>query len=298
MNDSKDETINMLLDVDNFYGEHEGRLGPILIFLAIAAAPPLLWVYLGYPVPAWLFGPVYVVFVVRAAMITIGREKDRLDHFRKQLNDEYSSIYSMLGVSTVHENGCIEYLNGRVGFILVAYNGTVQDNAARSRMLKDFISLFGADFDIDVYVQNINETKALESRYKGVKLFVEPEAAKDFIDIIDYNRKIVYSSSLMTRTVFLVKGRKSAWKEIRDNLETAVHSMSARAYKSVMVADKKLVDDIFSRDVGTLINIEEMLRKKYATHNYYGSKVLYYDQPEQVVTPKEKQTSTGFMQRL
>jgi len=43
-----DRKVSMLLDIDNFYGEHEGRLGPTLKFLLIGGAPLLLWVYTGF----------------------------------------------------------------------------------------------------------------------------------------------------------------------------------------------------------------------------------------------------------
>ena len=55
MND--DRKVSMLLDIDNFYGEHEGRLGPTLKFLLIGGAPLLLWVYTGFLIPAFLFFP-------------------------------------------------------------------------------------------------------------------------------------------------------------------------------------------------------------------------------------------------
>lgn len=64
MND--DRKVSMLLDIDNFYGEHEGRLGPTLKFLLIGGAPLLLWVYTGFLVPAFLFFPLWVVWLVRA----------------------------------------------------------------------------------------------------------------------------------------------------------------------------------------------------------------------------------------
>ena len=75
----------MLLDIDNFYGEHEGRLGPTLKFLLIGGAPILLWVYTGFIVPAFLFFPFWVVWLIRVGLITLGRERDRLVQFRKQM---------------------------------------------------------------------------------------------------------------------------------------------------------------------------------------------------------------------
>ena len=118
MND--DRKVSMLLDIDNFYGEHEGRLGPTLKFLLIGGAPILLWVYTGFIVPAFLFFPFWVVWLIRVGLITLGRERDRLVQFRKQINDEYASIYELLNIKTIHQDGCIEYVNGMVAYAVVA----------------------------------------------------------------------------------------------------------------------------------------------------------------------------------
>ena len=41
MSEDKKEkpTIGMLLDIEHLYGEHEGRLGPVLLILCIAFKP-------------------------------------------------------------------------------------------------------------------------------------------------------------------------------------------------------------------------------------------------------------------
>ena len=47
MEDAKEvETIGMLLDIEHLYGEHEGRLGPVVLTLSICAAPILMYIYL------------------------------------------------------------------------------------------------------------------------------------------------------------------------------------------------------------------------------------------------------------
>ena len=134
MND--DRKVSMLLDIDNFYGEHEGRLGPTLKFLLIGGAPLLLWVYTGFLIPAFLFFPLWVVWLVRVGLITLGREKDRLVQFRKQINDDYASIYELLHIKTIHPDGCIEYVNGMVAYAVIAVNGTTYDlHHVRSRYM-------------------------------------------------------------------------------------------------------------------------------------------------------------------
>jgi hypothetical protein len=289
--------INMLLDVDNYYGEHEGRLTPWLIYLTVAAAPVLIYVYFGFPFPAQIFFPLALLFAIRMALIILGREKERLAHFRKQLYDIYSSVYELLSIKTVHDDGCLEYVNGKVGYMLVAANGTVLDDVQRSKMVIEFLTVLGAEHDMDVVIQNITETKALENRYKGIKLFSSAEAAQDFVDIIDHNRKLVCSSSLLTRIIFFSKGNKSDWKEIKRNLELAVFSPQAKAFKEVHIAGKEEVVEILGRDMNGTVDIDAMLQKKYETGEYFGSKVIGYDkEAEEKRVPQVPQT-LGFMQK-
>ena len=293
------ETINMLLNVDNFYGEHEGRLGPIIKFLAATATPVLLWVYMNFPIPGFIFWPVFSVYFLRMLLVILGREKERLANFKNQMTDSFASIFELLRIKTIHPDGCIEYIDGRVGYMLVCYNGTANDKIARSNQVKEFTNLITGGFDLDILVQNITEVKGLEERYKNVKLFVEPEAARDFLDIIDHNRKIVYSSSLLTRTVFVVKGTRSDWKEIHENFETGLHSNCAKAFKFCMIADKPTAEEVFSRDTDTVINFEDLLQRKYSTHEYYGSKVLHFDDaPKEINTGSREESLQGFIPRL
>lgn len=292
------KTITMLLDTDNFYGEHEGRLGPLLIFLAIASAPLLLYIAVNFVVPAWLFFPLYVIYVIRVAMITLGREKERLANFKKTINDEYSTIADLMSLKTIHEDGRVEYLNSRIGYMIVISNGSVVDDIARSRMVKEFFSIIGPEYDMDITAQNITETKALEERYKGVKLFVSSEAAQDFIDIIDYNRSLVTASSLITRTVIFVKGNKHDWKDIKAKVIAACSSPAARAFKSAHVASKEEVQEILSRDVNGYIDIEAIQQEKYATHEYFGSKVKYFDEPKYQKKVEKAEDTKSFIPRL
>lgn len=273
---TEDRKVTMLLDVDNFYGETEGRLGPLIKFLLIGVGPALLWAYFGFHIPHWLFVPLWIIWVIRIAMITLGREKERLKQFRKTIHDDYASIYELLNIKTIHPDGCIEYTNGQVAYAVVASNGTTYDSLQRSKGIRDFLSLLGSDYDLDVYIQNITELQSLETRYNNVKLFTGEAAAKDFIDIIDHNRKVVYSQSLLTRIVFVTKGRKGYWTDIRDNCKQACYSSAARAFKDVHIAERAEIQDILNTDIRGVVDLDSLLQRKYATHEYFGSRVLYF----------------------
>lgn len=293
MNDN--ETIGMLLDIDHYYGESEGRLGPTIKFLVIGLGPILVWTYFGFPLPVWLFWPAEVIWLVRVGLITLGREKERLIQYRRQLNDDYSSSEELLRIKTVHDDGCVEYINGRVSYFIVASNGTSYDPIARSKMLREFFSMFQRDFDIDLYLQNLTELKSLEERYSHVKLFTDEDAAKDFIDIIDHNRQLVYSGSRLTRIVIAVKAGKGYWTEVRDSCKQACFSGAAKAFKDVHVATRNEVLDIINTDVRTYVGVDDILQRKYATHNYFGSRVLYFGDKKEDGTDALAGEERGFM---
>lgn len=289
-------TIAMLLDIDHFFGEHQGRLGPVLLFLCIGFAPLLFYIYYGLYtlIPIFIFASLFIIYLIRVAMIILGREKERLKHFRKRLHDIYSLTYNMVRIKTVHEDGGTEFVDGSIKYVIVTYNGSYEDRQVRSKQLKKFLNMSVGNFSYDIHIQNVIESQTLSNRYSKVKLFTDSDAARDFIDIIDHNRSTVHKSSLLTKTIIVIKGRRADWKEISTNIQTAIRSTSAKAFKTVyVVTDRGEIESILSRDIDGLIHLDEMLRKKYRTGNYYGSKVISYDNYDEVqkeaATTKEEQ---------
>lgn len=298
--DKEQPKVGMLLDPDNFNGEHEGRMGPLIKFLCIAGAPALVYAYffLG-KLPLWLIIPIYVIYVIRVAMLTIGREKERVAQYKKQLNDEYASTYDLVTIKTLHPDGCCEYVGNKVAYFIVSTNKTSYDSIVWSQEVTKFLKMLTTKYEVDVYVQNITEVSALEERYSGVKLFTDASVARDVIDIIDHNRAQVYKNSLLTRTIYVVRGPRSEWEDIKKCCNSAVHSTTARIFKSVYIADENQANDILSRDINGYVNLPELMQNKYCTHQYYGSKVLAFDD-EAVIEEKSEEDleNRGFMSHL
>ena len=300
MSEEEKPTVGMLLDPDNFNGDHEGRMGPWIKFFAIALSPILLYVYFFWGLlPLWIFIPIAVIYVIRIAMITLGREKERVIQYKKQLNDEYASTYDLVLIKTLHPDGCCEYMGNKVAYFIVSTNKTSYDSVVWSQEVTQFLKLLTARYNVDVYVQNITEVRALEERYRGVKLFADQSVAKDFIDIIDHNRSQVYSNSLLTRTIYVVSGPRSEWEDIKKCCNAAVHSTVARIFKNVHVAEDLEVNEILSRDINGLINLPELMQQKYCTKQYFGSKVLAYDDEDiEEEVEEEDYEDVGFLSQF
>lgn len=276
----EDEVIQMLLDTDHFFGEHEGRLAPKIIFILVALLPAVVYVYFGIflyiPIPFFVI--FLILWTIRWALKIPGQESTRLYFYRKQIHDEYASTYSLLRIKHIHDDGLVEYLNGVVSYFVIAYNGDSYDNIVHSSLCEKFMLSAFEDRDYNMYVKNIIFAETLASRYKDVKIFGDMDAARDFLDIIDFNSKIVSENSVMQRIIFQVRGHKSDWKEMRTSIDSAIHSESAKAFKSVhRVTSREEIDEILSMDLDGYIELDSMMRNKYCTGEYYGSRVLCYD---------------------
>ena len=281
-------------------------LGQFVLTLLLILVPPLFigWTSLYLFVPWQLLLVVCLFWAVRVTLIVMGRERQRLQNFKKQRDDAYALADSMSNVRTIHPQGCIEYVNGGVGFFVVTYNDSSGDVLAKSKQIDRFINLAVGKHPFDIYIQNINDTKALDNRYSKVTLFTDDEAAHAFMDIIDYNSKLVSSCSTLTRNILFVCGSKYQWKDILSDIETALNSEAARIFRlAYLVTNKEEIEDIISRDIDGCINLDEMLQKKYYTGDTHKSKIISYDfQDVKDYTKenrqKEEEDVTGFLPRM
>lgn len=283
MENKKDNYISMLLDIEHVYGQHSSRLTPILISLCIIAAPVLFYVYfaLWTYIPLWLFIPIEIIIAIRTIMKIQGRENYRVEMFRRRLHDKYESTASFMNIKTIHPDGCVEYVNGTIMYIVVCFNGTTADEVQRSIQLRKFLVTLLGDYVFDVYLHNITDSPALFDYYKKAVAFNRNEAAKNFVKIIDYSRDLTTDNSMVQATIYCVKGKRNEWKDIKKQIDITVNSRNAKVYKTIFrLSDSEAINEILNRNVDSIVNIQELLRNKYKTGDYSTSRVLAYDLPD------------------
>jgi hypothetical protein len=284
MNDEKEkDTIGMLLDIEHLYGEHEGRLGPVLATMGICVAPVLFYIYFGWYgiIPIWLAIPIELFICIRTIMIIQGRERYRKKAFLNMLNSNYTNAAKLLNVKVIHPDGCIEYINGKVGYLVCCFNGTTSDEVMRSVQLRKFLENMLNDYDYDTYIQNVNDSPTLRDYYNKVSNFGHNDSAKNFIGIIDHSIELTADTSKVQCTIYMIKGYKSDWKSIKTSIDSALKSRTAKCYKTVYrVSEPDIVNDILNRDIDSIINLSDLTRRKYATQQFDTSKVLAYDLPD------------------
>jgi len=311
---AKKETIPFLLDIEHFYGQSEGRLTPFILTITIGGAPAVLYVYFGLfnVIPLWLFIPFNLLVLIRAAMIILGRESYRLDMYRRSLYDDYIGTANLVNIRTIHsgnpnapsdQDGLVEYTNGTIAYYLLAYNGTIQNDDQHAISVKHLLESIIGDRPFDIHVLNDNQTSNLYEYYKKIQNFEKNEAATNFVKIIDYCRNEAMTKSMIQAIVIVLKGKKSDWKEMSVSIKNALASNDAKAFKSLkLLTTDDEIGAIINRDTDTIVNINELLRRKYRTGDYGDSKVLKFNatnketihlgvKPEEALLPKSQKST-------
>lgn len=297
--------IQMLLDIENIFGESTRGLGQMILTLLVVLIPPLI---IGYTtlylyIPWQILLVLCLIWAFRATLVIMGGEKAKIREYRMRRDDQFSVTDDMVNIRRIHPQGCVEYINGNIGFFVVTYNDSSNDVIGKSQMIDRFLGLCTGKHAFDIYIQNDVSTDILDNKYNGVTLFPESEAAESFMEIIDYNREVVSKSSTLTRNVIFVRGSKYQWKEIVADIQTALSSEAARVFRQCyLVTDRAEIENILSRDLNGYIDIEELTQKRYATGSKHGAKIISYDYEDQVVEEENKEEAqeemTSFIPRM
>lgn len=284
--------IQMLLDIENIFAESTRGLGQLILTMCVALIPPVIIAYtaLYLYVPWQILVVVCVIWMIRVVLIIMGNERSRIRDFKKTRDDQFSLTDDMMNIRRIHDQGCVEYVNGTIGFFIITYNDSSNAVVQKSMQIDRFLNLAVGKHPFNVYIQNDVSTDQLDDKYQNVTLFGDDEAAKAFMEIIDYNREVVSRCSTLTRNVIMILGSKYQWKEIYKDIQTALTSESARVFRLAYLAtDREEIEDIISRDINGFVDIEDMMQRRYYTGMDRKAKIISYDYADKVdeVVPEE-----------
>lgn len=283
MRSEEKEKINVLLNIDNFTGEHSGRMAPMMIFLGVSAAPFLLYLVVSFIVPLWLFAIPWTLWIIRWALYILGKEPQRLKVYRDSKNNVYSSAYKLVRVSHKHNDGMFEYANGRVAYIISACPKDYLNDNQFTADLTEFLTQFDG-FEFDVYLHNIVDEIKLEDNFNQLTVYSKDKRIiSERIEVLTMQDEYCRNNSCAYRFNFVVKASKYSWKKLREKVNSIVESDYAKMFNECYICNKEQVDEVMSRDLRIWLNLQKMLTKKYQTEQYYDSKVLFYgdDIPEE-----------------
>lgn len=285
----KEETkINVLMNIDNYFGEHKGRLKPILMFLGISIAPLLGYAFflIGI-VPLRYVLILEVPFVVRVALKVLGDEDEKFRVYMAAKNDAYSNADDLIGIPNIQGDGLVEYEGSSVAYIISAFTATYFDEDKLTTDIQAFLNQL-EDYVYDVHGHLVVDEFRLQDGIGAMTVYKDKELMKERMDLYVYQDESCAESCMLYRLNFVVKGARYDWKKLKAAVDAAASSSYAKVFKECYVCDREQAEDVISRDLYLYVDMAEMMKNKYANDEFYGSKVYYYgDAEKQVKQNKE-----------
>jgi len=293
----KEQTkINVLMNIDSYYGEHTGRMGPMIKFLLIAGAPVMLYTFFFIGIIPFRWVLIFeVLFALRMALRILGKEDEKFRVYMAAREDEYANADDIVYISRVQDDGLIEYENGTVAYIISAFTTTYFNEDKLNEDLRAFAALLGI-YSYDIHMHMVFNEFLLQDNLERMSVYTDEELLRERMDMYVYQDQVMAEQTLMYRINFAVRGSRYEWKQLRETVNAAVRSSYAHVFKECYVCDRQQATDIMSRDLYVYVELEEMVKKKYANEEYYNSKVYYYGEevPEEF---QEKEEEVGLSKR-
>lgn len=285
----EDTKINVLMNIGSYYGEHQGRMKPMIIFLLVSSAPIFLYLLLFIGIIPFKFILIFEVpFVFRMALKILGKEDEKFKVYMASREDEYANADDIIGILNVHDDGLIEYGDGTVAYIISTLTTTYFNEDILSSDIEKFLQQLSS-YTYDIHIHLVVKELLLQNSLESMKVYTDKELLKERVQFYVYQDEQCINKSQLYRVNFVVKSSKYEWKKLKMDLDVAVSSVYSKVFKECYVCNREQTNEVMSRDLYTYIDFQEMLQRKYKNDEYFGSKVLYYGEevPEEYKEKKE-----------
>ena len=287
--------MNTLLNIENVFGEYEGHWVQYILTILIGSIPLFIWLFflIETPVPFWLVVIITILWTVRWGLIFIGHEKQKMEFYNQQRHDEYESAKSLIHLTFVHPDGLLEYDNGSVAYLVTCFPKGYLNDDVLSKDLEDFMNELDK-WNWDLYLHNVVDEVMCSENLPNLKRYSDPDVIRERVSFYNYQDEWARSNTGLYRITFLVRARKNMWKKMRAHLEELTTSDLSLNFVDMKICNHDEAYDIMDRDICNYVDINKMLAERYDNDNYYGSKVLWYDDdiPEELM-PVDEYTDQG-----
>lgn len=270
------ECINMLAPIDNIFGTHEGRLGPVLKFLIVSAGPFIIYVFaLQLFIPFKVMLVVETIWTARMALYILGKEPEKYKRYITAKKDKYQDAYSLNCIAHRYDNKLIEYQNGRMMLMVVGYVASYNDDDVFANDMQSFLEQLSV-FDTDIYLHLFVNEFQLQQESERLRVYSDKKFMAERMKMYMEQDEYASTHSSLYRYTFCCKCNSYDWKRMLEHVNNLLESEDAKVFYEVYLADKDEASSVCSRDLGTHLSIEDMLKHKYINEDYDGSKALWY----------------------
>lgn len=274
--DDKDKA-NTLLSIDNYFGQHEGSIAPMLLFFAGAGIPLLIWIFILINfIPFKFFIVLWLFWTGRWALKTLGKEDQKMKDWQQQREDEYKAMDDLVHINQLYPDGLIEYSNGFIAYILTGFPKGYLNDKKFSMDIEEFLNALDV-YNWDLYLHNAIDEVLTENELPKLRNYKDDEVIQDRINFYEYQDEYSRTHAGLYRYSFLVFGPKSEWKNIKSYLTTLIDSEVSNCFNELVLCDRDYVNSLMNRDVCSFSDFVKMLTRKYENNDFRGSRVLWYD---------------------
>jgi hypothetical protein len=227
-----------------------------------------------------------VLWTGRMALYILGNENKKLAQYKRDSGydlgeDEknelsiYESANDLVRTSRVTDSGLIEYIDGRVAYVLSGYLMSYMDDVAMTIDFENFIrQLRGYEYDI-LCPLAVDEYR-LQDHLDKTRVYLDKDVMYERMCFYKEQDEYAKSHAALCRICIVVKASRYDWKILYEKLVALVESETAHVFIQLGLCNKDGVSAIMSRDICANIDLTKMLVKKYRNDEFYGSEVLYY----------------------
>ena len=286
------ENINSLLLIDNIFGDYDGRVMPIILTIILAGIPPLLWLFFLWLtfIKFWYVLVFDLFWTIRWAMKLIGKEdSEKIPFYLQQKTDAYKSADEIIHIAHIHEDGLIEYDNGKVAYLVSGYPKSYTNDDKFSVDLEIFLNELDS-WDWDMYLHNTVDEILCEDGLPNLVKYTDDVVIKERMSFYAYQDEWSRTNTGLYRITFLVLGYKYNWKKLKSHLQELISSDTSRVFNNIEILRYDKTNEIMNRDICGYIELRKMLMRKYDNEDYYNSKVLWFDDqiPKELIPKKEE----------
>ena len=219
------DLMNTMLNIDSVFGEYEGHVMPIIILIALAAAPLLIWLFMlqNTFIKFWWVLVADVLWSARWALILLGKESQKKRAYLEQRQSKGSTADEIVHVKGIGNDGLIQYDNGVIAYIVSGY--------LRSYLTDDKLSVdleaFMNELDVwswDYYLHNTMDELLCEDSLPNLKRYTDREVIQERVDFYAYQDEWARTHTGLYRISFLVWTSSYNYKKIKAHLNELITS--------------------------------------------------------------------------
>lgn len=290
------ELMNTLLNIDNIFGEYEGKLLPLIIVLLLGGAPILVWVFFlqGTNISIWWVVGLDVPWTAVWAINIFGNYKEKKHFYLEQRQDKGATADTIIHVKNITEEGLIQFDTGGVALIVSGYLKSYLTEDKLSVDLENFMNQLDT-WNWDYYLHTAIDELKCEDELPKLRRYTDPDVIRERIGFYAYQDEWASTHAGLYRITFVVSDSSYNWKKLISGVKDLISSEAAKCFNEVSILEYDDVVDILGRDVAAYIDIRSMLRTKFDNSDYHGSSVMWYDDkiPEDFIIEEEESDLEG-----